>query len=88
MVLSSSNWLILILLIGIVQPNERDVFFSTPFSVSKSFNHFPEHDRLKMIKKVKDMFYFGYDNYMKYAFPLDELNPIFCSGRGPDKEHP
>ena len=34
------------------------------------------------------MFYFGYNNYMKHAFPLDELNPIYCSGRGPDKENP
>uniref|UniRef100_A0A8C7F0X6 Uncharacterized protein n=1 Tax=Oncorhynchus kisutch TaxID=8019 RepID=A0A8C7F0X6_ONCKI len=30
---------------------------------------------------AKDMFYFGYDNYMKYAFPEDELNPIDCQGR-------
>lgn len=30
---------------------------------------------------MKGMFYFGYDNYMKYAFPEDELNPIDCQGR-------
>ncbi|KAJ3330298.1 alpha mannosidase-like protein [Blyttiomyces sp. JEL0837] len=30
----------------------------------------------------------GFDNYMKYAFPLDELNPIQCSGRGPDRANP
>ncbi len=29
-----------------------------------------------------------YDNYMKYAFPLDELNPLECSGRGPDHDNP
>nr|CAB3240820.1 ER degradation-enhancing alpha-mannosidase-like protein 1 [Phallusia mammillata] len=34
------------------------------------------------------MFYFGYDSYMKYAFPQDELNPIDCSGRGPDVLNP
>jgi mannosidase alpha-like ER degradation enhancer 1 len=34
------------------------------------------------------MFTFGYDSYMKYAFPLDELDPIHCTGRGPDYENP
>ncbi|KAL8558834.1 ER degradation-enhancing alpha-mannosidase-like protein 1 [Nucella lapillus] len=34
------------------------------------------------------MFYFGYDSYMEYAFPEDELNPIDCTGRGPDYEDP
>ena len=34
------------------------------------------------------MFYFGYDNYMAYAFPEDELNPIYCRGRGPDYHNP
>lgn len=54
----------------------------------KEFGYFPEDQRLMMMKRVKDMFYFGYTNYMKYAFPLDELNPIYCIGRGPDKENP
>ena len=52
------------------------------------YNDFPEATRLKMKQKAKEMFYFGYDNYMKHAFPLDELNPIYCTGRGPDKENP
>jgi hypothetical protein len=26
------------------------------------------------------MFNFGYESYMKYAFPKDELRPISCSG--------
>ncbi|KAI8849007.1 glycoside hydrolase [Chytridium lagenaria] len=34
------------------------------------------------------MFYHGYDNYLKHAFPKDELNPILCSGRGPDYSDP
>ncbi|CAJ0571525.1 unnamed protein product, partial [Mesorhabditis spiculigera] len=37
---------------------------------------------------AKEMFYFGYDNYMAYAWPMDELDPIHCTGRGPDREHP
>ncbi|XP_052226391.1 ER degradation-enhancing alpha-mannosidase-like protein 1 [Dreissena polymorpha] len=34
------------------------------------------------------MFYFGYDNYMKHAYPMDELDPIHCTGRGPDYDNP
>lgn len=30
--------------------------------------------------EVKDMFYHGFDNYMEYAFPLDELRPMSCTG--------
>lgn len=26
------------------------------------------------------MFYHGFDNYMDYAFPLDELRPMSCTG--------
>lgn len=26
------------------------------------------------------MFIHGYDSYMKYAFPLDELRPLSCDG--------
>jgi hypothetical protein len=29
---------------------------------------------------VRDMFYRGYDAYMKHAFPLDELQPLSCAG--------
>lgn len=37
---------------------------------------------------ARQMFTFGYDNYIKYAFPLDELDPIHCLGRGPDYDDP
>lgn len=30
--------------------------------------------------EVKNMFYHGFDNYMQYAFPLDELKPMSCTG--------
>jgi hypothetical protein len=52
------------------------------------YSYFSEKDRLRMVQASRDMFYFGYDNYMKYAFPQDELNPILCSGRGPDLKDP
>jgi hypothetical protein len=38
--------------------------------------------------EAKQMFYHGYDNYMQHAFPMDELDPIHCTGRGPDYAHP
>ena len=79
--------LLVVSIIGYGTTNQK-VFYQTLPIAAKPFNYFPESERLRMKKKVKDMFYFGYDNYIKYAFPLDELNPIYCSGRGPDKEHP
>ena len=41
-----------------------------------------------MLDETRQMFTFGYDSYMKYAFPQDELDPIHCKGRGPDYENP
>ncbi|GFR73350.1 alpha-1,2-Mannosidase [Elysia marginata] len=52
------------------------------------YAHFSESERLGMLEASKNMFQFGYDNYMKYAFPEDELDPIHCKGRGPDYEKP
>ncbi|RKP26156.1 glycoside hydrolase [Syncephalis pseudoplumigaleata] len=34
------------------------------------------------------MFYFAFDKYMTHAFPLDELKPLNCTGRGRDRLHP
>ncbi|CAM6075785.1 unnamed protein product [Sphagnum tenellum] len=30
--------------------------------------------------EVKEMFYHAFDNYMRHAFPLDELRPMSCTG--------
>ncbi|KNG48954.1 glycoside hydrolase family 47 protein [Stemphylium lycopersici] len=30
-------------------------------------------------QETRDLFYHGYDNYMKYAFPEDELRPLTCA---------
>lgn len=45
-------------------------------------------ERLKLRNKSSKMFQFGFDNYMKYAYPKDELDPIHCVGRGHDHEDP
>ena len=34
------------------------------------------------------MFYHGYDNYMKYAFPEDELRPLSCTPLTRDRNNP
>uniref|UniRef100_U3ETC2 alpha-1,2-Mannosidase n=1 Tax=Micrurus fulvius TaxID=8637 RepID=U3ETC2_MICFL len=44
--------------------------------------------RSQLRDAARSMFSFGYDNYMAYAFPQDELNPIHCRGRGPDRGDP
>lgn len=31
-------------------------------------------------ERVRSMFYHGYDSYMKYGYPYDELKPLSCSG--------
>ncbi|XP_045141564.1 ER degradation-enhancing alpha-mannosidase-like protein 1, partial [Echinops telfairi] len=49
---------------------------------------FPPQLRARMRDLARGMFVFGYDNYMAHAFPQDELNPIYCRGRGPDRGDP
>lgn len=68
--------------------NYPSIFTESPGYYDKKYGKFSEKDRFEMLKLAKNMFQFGYDNYMKYAFPQDELNPIYCTGRGPDIENP
>ncbi|KAI9729321.1 MAG: alpha mannosidase-like protein [Cirrosporium novae-zelandiae] len=39
-------------------------------------------------KETVEVFYHGYDNYMKYAFPDDELRPITCKPLTRDRQNP
>lgn len=52
------------------------------------YSHFSNKERLEMLDASRKMFQFGYDNYMRHAFPEDELDPIHCQGRGPDYDNP
>ena len=54
----------------------------------RKYGHFSEEQRTQALQMARHMFQFGYDSYMKYAFPADELNPIDCTGRGPDVDNP
>ena len=63
--------------------NESDLP-SRGFSNVVDYKAFPESRRLEMREAARRMFYVGYENYMQFAFPKDELDPIHCVGRGPD----
>ncbi|KAF2726785.1 seven-hairpin glycosidase [Polyplosphaeria fusca] len=39
-------------------------------------------------QETRDIFYHGYDNYMKYAFPEDELRPLTCAPLTRDRANP
>lgn len=81
--------LVLLLCIYISSPNASANMKVNFFDILNSkYGSFPESLRKEMKEESKNMFYFAYDNYMKYAFPLDELNPVNCSGRGPDYDNP
>jgi len=62
--------------------------FRQRFPLEKEYGVFSEAARLEMLGETRKMFQHGYDNYMTHAFPLDELNPLHCCGRGPDYGDP
>lgn len=39
-------------------------------------------------QETRDIFYHGYDNYMRHAFPEDELRPLSCGPLTRDRENP
>ncbi|KAL2155063.1 hypothetical protein VTH82DRAFT_3739 [Thermothelomyces myriococcoides] len=46
-------------------------------------------DRVRELRQeTVNMFYHGFDNYMKIAFPEDELRPVSCSPLTRDRENP
>lgn len=47
-----------------------------------------EKRRLELKDTAKEMFFHGWDNYIRFAYPEDELNPMLCNGRGSDKLRP
>lgn len=68
-----------------------DLVNITRISNEERYEHylyFPRSERIQYREKAREMFHFGYDNYIKHAFPQDELDPIHCRGRGPDVERP
>ncbi|KAI9063357.1 glycoside hydrolase family 47 protein [Trametes sanguinea] len=44
--------------------------------------------KLAVREQVRELWHHGYDHYMRFAFPLDELTPLSCTGRGPNWHNP
>lgn len=82
-----SSFIVMLLLIILGNSLESNILKPLD-NLEKKYSVFPDSLRLKMLQEAKKMFYFAYDNYMEYAYPMDELNPIYCIGRGPDYNDP
>ncbi len=63
-------------------------FYNQTIEEVNDYLYFAESERVRLKSLAKEMFEFAYDNYMRHAYPLDELDPIHCTGRGPDFAHP
>ncbi|TDL29347.1 alpha-mannosidase [Rickenella mellea] len=44
--------------------------------------------KLDAREKTRDLWNHGFNHYMTFAFPFDELRPLSCTGRGPDWDDP
>ncbi|KAG8794500.1 alpha mannosidase-like protein [Serendipita sp. 398] len=44
--------------------------------------------KLEYREATRELWEHGYESYMSYAFPMDELMPLSCFGRGPDWDNP
>ncbi|THH12390.1 hypothetical protein EW145_g47 [Phellinidium pouzarii] len=66
------------------------VSISTNVAVSLNVTEtgWSSHRKLNAREKTRDLWNHGFDSYMNNAFPLDELMPLSCIGRGPDWENP
>lgn len=79
--------------LGITNPSPSNIlnFYNLNKNTLHEYNEylfFPNAERIRLKEKAKEMFEFAYDNYMKFAYPKDELDPIHCVGRGPDHKNP
>ncbi|EFR02899.1 endoplasmic reticulum mannosyl-oligosaccharide 1,2-alpha-mannosidase [Nannizzia gypsea CBS 118893] len=46
------------------------------------------HIAMAHLKETEHMFFHGFENYMKYAFPEDELRPVSCQPLTRDRKNP
>eukprot|EP01117_Protostelium_nocturnum_P019222 TRINITY_DN8276_c0_g2_i1.p1 TRINITY_DN8276_c0_g2~~TRINITY_DN8276_c0_g2_i1.p1 ORF type:complete len:832 (+),score=187.80 TRINITY_DN8276_c0_g2_i1:79-2496(+) len=59
------------------------LLFSTEINGNDKKNVLSKMEILELREEVREMFIHTYDNYMKNAFPADELHPISCKPRDP-----
>ena len=63
-----------------------DAYAEKRFQEKNSFM-IGKDERAALREEAKGMFYHGYNNYMKHAFPWDELKPLSCKGRRWDRRN-
>ncbi|KAK9466586.1 glycoside hydrolase [Lipomyces arxii] len=49
---------------------------------------FPKEHLDALREETREAFYHGWNHYLHYGFPEDEVGPISCTGRGSDKQNP
>ena len=59
-----------------MREDDRHYTTATATATANTANKMSPSRRREAAASVKRMFYHGYDSYMKYAFPHDELKPI------------
>lgn len=77
--------------IGLSSPDAVYSYYKLNNQSLEEYNeylYFSDLERVQLKEKAKSMLAFAYDSYMDFAYPLDELDPIHCRGRGPDHEDP
>ncbi|XP_018021975.1 ER degradation-enhancing alpha-mannosidase-like protein 1 [Hyalella azteca] len=72
----------------IIFNNAYNIFEESPTFLHRKYGKMSDDEQQNLLQATKEMFYFGYRNYMKYAYPEDELDPIHCAGRGHDHANP
>ncbi|XP_022668483.1 ER degradation-enhancing alpha-mannosidase-like protein 1 isoform X3 [Varroa destructor] len=80
------GWIFLLAIGARVIDASVSVFLTKPGPYDRRYGAFSESERQEMLELTREMFTFAYDSYMRHAFPADELNPLACCGRGPDRE--
>ncbi|KAK9461097.1 glycoside hydrolase [Lipomyces oligophaga] len=49
---------------------------------------FPRKQLDELREETREAFYHGWNSYLQYGFPEDEVTPLSCSGRGRDRANP
>ncbi|KAF8529066.1 alpha-mannosidase [Hysterangium stoloniferum] len=63
-------------------------WFWDPSPQVKAGSPWTSSKKLTNREKVRDLWTHGFDNYMQHAYPMDELRPLSCVGRGPNYDDP
>ncbi|KEP55137.1 ER degradation-enhancing alpha-mannosidase-like protein [Rhizoctonia solani 123E] len=62
--------------------------FGATAQPSLSRDHWTKERKLEFREATRQLWHHGFDSYMDHGFPMDELMPKACRGRGPDYANP